>query len=234
MKSNLDKLLQIRNLSNGHAALYFYGEIVDDWYGAWNVEDQYPERIRQFLKEAAGKDLDVFINSPGGSVFAAMAIVNMLRRHEGTTTCYIDGLAASSASVIALCCNKVVMPKNTFLMIHKAWSIAIGNSEDFIRYAELLEKCDEGILTVYEGKMRSGISVDQIRTIAEEETWLTAKEASQYFDIEVTEASVKPAAFAVGKGKISSAPQAVKDAVELALETERIRLLNMRKEGDVN
>ena len=126
------------------------------------------------------------------------------------------------------------MPKNTFLMIHKAWTIAVGNSEDFIRYAELLEKCDEGILTVYEEKLRSGISIDVIKAIGAEEVWLTAKEASQYFDIEVTEASVKPAAFAVGKGNISSAPQAVKDAVELALETERIRLLNMRKEGDVS
>ena len=72
------------------------------------------------------------------------------------------------------------------------------------------------------------------KSIADAETWLTAHEASQYFDIEVTEESVKPAAFVVGKGKISSAPKAVKDAVELALETERIRLLNMRKEGDVS
>ena len=234
MKSNLEKLLKVRNLSNGHAALYFYGEIVDDWYGAWNVEDQYPERIRGFLKEAAGKELDVYINSPGGSVFAAMAIVNMLRRHDAQTTCYIDGLAASSASVIALSCNKVVMPKNTFLMIHKAWCIGFGNSDEFIRYAELLGKCDEGILTVYEEKLLTGVSIDQIRAMAAEETWLTAEEASRYFNIEVTSASVQPAAFVTGKGNIDSAPKAVKDAVELALESERIQLLKMRKEGDIN
>ena len=102
MKDNLKSFLTVKNSTLQTADLYFYGEIVSDWWGAWDDLDQYPEAIRDFLTEHEGKDLNIYVNSGGGSVFAGIAIYNMLLRHKGKKTVYVDGIAASIASVIAL------------------------------------------------------------------------------------------------------------------------------------
>ena len=86
MKDNLKNLLQVKNSTNTSADLYFYGDIVSDWYGAWTDEDQYPEQVKNFLNDAKGKELNIYINSGGGSVFAGLAIYNMLKRHDGHKT----------------------------------------------------------------------------------------------------------------------------------------------------
>lgn len=104
---NLSSVLEIKNETKDNAELYFYGDIVSSCLGAWDDTDQYPESIKKFLDNVKGKDLDIYINSGGGSVFAGMAIYNMLKRHKGFKTVYIDGLAASIASVIALAGDKV-------------------------------------------------------------------------------------------------------------------------------
>ena len=75
------KGLEIKNMTDTTADLYFYGDIVSDWWGAWQNEDQYPDAIKNFLSNAEGKDLNVYVNSGGGSVFAGMAIYNMIKRH---------------------------------------------------------------------------------------------------------------------------------------------------------
>ncbi len=96
--------------------LYIYGEIVSD---KWYDDDVTANDFKDALNEHKGKDLEIYINSPGGSVWEAQAIVSMLQRHTGTKTAYIDGLAASAASFIAMSCDKVIMPENAYLMIHK-------------------------------------------------------------------------------------------------------------------
>ena len=78
-KNNIKNLLQIKNSTETSCDLYFYGDIVDSWWGAWDDMDQYPESIKNFLDEAKGKDINIYINSGGGSVFAGMAIYNMLK-----------------------------------------------------------------------------------------------------------------------------------------------------------
>lgn len=118
-KDNLINLLEVKNSTETSADLFFYGDIVSSWYGAWDDTDQYPEKVRDFLKEHENKDLNIYINSGGGSVFAGMAIYNMLKRHNGQKTVYIDGLAGSISSVIAMAGDRIVVPKNSFLMIHK-------------------------------------------------------------------------------------------------------------------
>lgn len=97
------KGLEIKNMTDVSADLYFYGDIVSDWWGAWQNEDQYPDAIKNFLSQAEGKDLNVYVNSGGGSVFAGMAIYNMIKRHgeKNKVKVYVDGLAGSIASVIA-------------------------------------------------------------------------------------------------------------------------------------
>lgn len=231
VRDNLDKLLQVKNLANGETALYIYGEIVSESDWSLGEEQQYPAKIMKFLADIEGKDIDIYINSPGGSAFAAMAIVNMLQRHAGKTTCHIDGYAASAASVIALSCDRVIMPSNTFLMIHQAIAVAAGNADQLERDAEMLRKCNEGILGIYKAKLADGVTIEQVKELMDKETWFTAAEAAKTFQVEMTDAIVEPAAFA-GALSIASAPKVMKDQVKkvLAIEAERTRLLkNERK-----
>ena len=183
-----EKFLMIKNQTDTTADLYFYGDIVSNWWGAWDDTDQYPEAIRDFLKGQEGKDLNIYINSGGGSVFAGMAIYNMLKRHKGHKTVYVDGLAASIASIIALAGDKIIIPSNAFLMIHKPWSWGMGNSNDFRKMADDLDAIQKGIMNVYEDNLVDGVEMAEIEKMVDEETWLNGNEASKYFSkIEVSE-----------------------------------------------
>lgn len=148
-----------------------------------------PAFNKKFLATEQGKDLNIYINSGGGSVFAGMAIYNMLKRHEGFKTVYVDGVAASIASVIALAGDKVVIPANAYFMIHKPWVGLMGayNSDKLIKASEDLNRIEEGILNVYKDNLREGIDIEEIKEKLREETWFTGKEASNYFNFEVDE-----------------------------------------------
>lgn len=185
MKDNLKNLLQVKNSTNTSADLYFYGDIVSDWYGAWTDEDQYPEQVKNFLNDAKGKELNIYINSGGGSVFAGLAIYNMLKRHDGHKTVYVDGLAGSIASVIALAGDRIIIPPSASLMIHKPWSWSAGNATDFRKLADDLDAIEECIMAVYEENMKDGVDLATIKEMVDAETWLDGNKASQYFNIEV-------------------------------------------------
>lgn len=187
-RDNLKQLLTVKNEMLTSADLYFYGDIVSDWWGAWNDADQYPEAIRDFLKAQDGKALNIYINSGGGSVFAGLAIYNMLLRHKGFKTVYVDGMAASIASVIALAGDRVVIPSNAFIMIHKPWSICDGNAGDFRKMAEDLDAVESGIMNVYKDHLLDGVDIADIQRMVDAETWLNGEEAAKYFNIEVTAA----------------------------------------------
>ena len=187
IKDNLKEFLQVKNATDSSADLYFYGDIVSSWWGAWTDEDQYPDSVKNFLSEHSGKDLNIYINSGGGSVFAGLAIYNMLKRHSGFKTVYVDGLAASIASVIAMAGDKVVMPKSSMLMIHKPWSYTVGNSNDFRKMANDLDEIEKCILAVYEENLKEANDISKIIEMVNNETWLTGEEAQNYFNIEVGE-----------------------------------------------
>lgn len=180
--SKLEQFLKIKNMTKTSADLYFYGDIVSDWMDAWSIEDKYPEEIRRFLNEANGKDLNIYINSGGGSVFAGMAIYNMLKRHPGHKKVVVDGLAASISSVIALVGDEIEIPSNAYFMIHKPWSYCQGDAEDFKTRSDMLNKLEEGIISVYEENLADGTSVDDIKNMMSEETWMTGEEASKIFN----------------------------------------------------
>lgn len=194
IQDNLVNLLQVKNATETTADLYFYGDIVSSWWGAWDDTDQYPESVKNFLDEAKGKNLNIYINSGGGSVFAGMAIYNMLKRHKGFKTVHVDGLAASIASIIALAGDKVIIPKNAYFMIHKPWSWGIGDSDEFRQMADTLDVLEEGIVNVYADGLKEGVDVETIKKMIQKETWLTGDQAAEYFDIEVSE-TVNAAAF---------------------------------------
>lgn len=187
-KDNLKEFLQVKNLTETSVDLYFYGDIVSDWWGAWQDEDQYPLAVRDFLSEHDGKNLNIYVNSGGGSVFAGITIYNMLKRHSGFKTVHVDGLAASIASVIALAGDKVVIPSTSMMMIHKPWMGLYGgyNSNELRKMSEDLDNVEKVIMNVYSENLKEGIEIDTIRELVNNETWLTGEEAAQYFNIEVS------------------------------------------------
>lgn len=155
------KGLEIKNMTDVSADLYFYGDIVSDWWGAWQNEDQYPDAIKNFLSQAEGKDLNVYVNSGGGSVFAGMAIYNMIKRHgeKNKVKVYVDGLAGSIASVIAFAGTEPPeIPSNAFLMIHKPWGAISGNADEMRKMADDLDKIQTGIMNVYEEHLAEGVT----------------------------------------------------------------------------
>ena len=119
---------------------------------------------------------------------SGMAIYNMLKRHKGYKTVYVDGLAGSIASVIALAGDKIVIPKNAYMMIHKPWCACGGNANDFREMANTLDKVEQGILNVYKDNLASEMLYDEIVEMVNNETWLTGEEASKYFaNVEIIE-----------------------------------------------
>ena len=196
MKDNLKSFLTVKNSTLQTADLYFYGEIVSDWWGAWDDLDQYPEAIRDFLTEHEGKDLNIYVNSGGGSVFAGLAIYNMLLRHKGKKTVYVDGIAASIASVIALAGDEIIIPSNAFMMIHKPWNACCGNADDFRKMAEDLDAVETGIINVYKAHLADGADFETVKELVAAETWLNGEEAAKYFNITVSEAKTYAAQIA--------------------------------------
>ena len=183
-----NKFLKIKNQSEQSADVYFYGDIVSSEWGKWENTDTCPEDVRDFLTQVEGvKNLNIYVNSGGGSVFAGLAIYNMLKRNSAFKTVHVDGLAGSIASVIAMAGDKIVIPSNAFLMIHKPWSGIVGNSDDMRKTADDLDQIEQGILNVYAENLKEGVDINTIKQMVNDETWLNGFEASKYFNVEVSQ-----------------------------------------------
>lgn len=181
--------LKVKNKADNKAELFIYGDIVDNTDFKWDEFDVMPQDVKNILEELEGvTNLDIFINSGGGSVFSGMAIFHMLKRHKAYKTVHVDGIAASIASVIALAGDKVIIPSNAYFMIHKAWSGMMGNADEFRKVADTLDKVDEGILNTYTDNLKEGVDIETIKQMVVAETWMTGDEAAQYFNIETSSA----------------------------------------------
>ncbi len=198
------------------AELFFYGDIVSDSWSSWAEEDQYPMNVRQLLKEIDGSDLDIHINSCGGDVFAGFAICNMLRSLSGRKRVYVDGIAASIASVIAMAGDEIIMPENAYLMIHNAWSYAQGNAEDLRKVADTLDKIDSGIVATYMLHTADDITEKKIKSMMADETWLSGLDAEKIFSNVVKTEPAQAAASVSGRfsGRYHNIPK------QLAFHTE--------------
>ena len=148
-----------------------------------------PRDFIQALSEMG--NVTIRINSPGGDVFDGMVLVNAIASHKGIVTTRVEGLAASMASVIAVSGKKVQAYDNTMLMIHNAWTFAMGNQYDMQDTADLLEKIDGNILDTYQNKSKKGKKA--IAEMMKATSWMTAKEAKDhgFIDEIVTGKSVK-------------------------------------------
>ena len=141
---------------------------------SWFEDDVTPQMFRDELDKHTG-NITVRLNSPGGDVFAGVSIMNMLKDREGDVTIIVDGLAASIASVIAMAGDKIIMNTGSMMMIHNAWSFAVGDSQELRKIADQLDKIGESIISVY--ATRTGLDTDTIKDMLDAETWMTADEA---------------------------------------------------------
>ncbi|EJQ93143.1 hypothetical protein IGW_02744 [Bacillus cereus ISP3191] len=167
--------------------LYMYGSIsAYSWYDGISSS-----KVREQLKNVTAKTINVHINSGGGDVFESIAISNLLKNHSATIVVHIDGLAASGASVIAMAADKIVMPKNTMMMIHKAWTYAAGNAEGLRKVADRLDKIDNAVTESYTSRFVGEKS--ELESLLAEETWLTAEECKTFgFCDEISDEIVIP------------------------------------------
>ena len=136
--------------------------------------------------------IDLRLNSPGGSVFDAVAIYNALSRHTGSITVWIDGIAASAASYIAMAGDEIVMPENAFLMIHDPSGLVMGTAQDMRSTAQALDKVKGSLIQGYAAK--SSKTDDDIAALMAAETWLDAKDALDFGFIDRIAEPVKIAA----------------------------------------
>ena len=151
--------------------LFLNGEISDEtWYG----DEVTPQIFKDELYADSG-DITVWINSPGGDVFAAAQIYNMLRDYAGHVTVKIDGLAASAASVIAVAGDTVQVSPVAMMMIHNPATMAIGNTKDMEAAIAMLNEVKESILNAYVDK--TGLSRNKLSKLMDDETWFNAKKA---------------------------------------------------------
>ena len=155
--------------AEGNATRIDMYDVIDDYYGVSAAD------FTAALNSVTSGDIARHINSPGGDVFSARAMVAAIAAHPSNITAYIDGLAASAASYVAMACDKVVMQDGSMMMIHQAWSLALGNSSDMRATADLLDKIDGTIVADYQRK--TGLPADQIVQMMADETWLTSQEA---------------------------------------------------------
>lgn len=157
------------------AEVFLYDVIVNDeleaeWWGGIA-----PETFVKVLRAIDAQVLHLRVNSPGGSVFGARAIEQALREHKARVVAHIDGLAASAASFVVMAADDIVIGKGAMMMIHKAWSLAIGNADDMRSTADLLDKLDGTLVQTYAD--RTGQAPEAIGEWMAAETWFTAAEA---------------------------------------------------------
>jgi len=179
-----EKWYNIQNKAGETADIYIFDEI-----GTYGVTAQ------EFITDIKGlKDMPINlrINSLGGDVFDGMAMYNVIKRREAKTTVYIEGIAASIATIIALGADEVVMAENSLFMIHNAWGGTMGESKDMRKTADTLDKITSELTDIY--RKKTGLSYDALAEMMDEETWLNANEAFELGFIDTISDSIKVAA----------------------------------------
>ena len=175
----MDKFWKIKNQTteNPVAEILLYGEISSEtWFG----DEVTPKMFAADLTGLNDSDVKVRINSPGGDVFAAHAIYNLLKSYKGKVTCYVDGLAASAATVVAMAGDMVVMPKNALFMIHNPATFCSGmvGVEDLEKMKNALDAVKTSIIAAYLDKCKD-LDEKKLSKLMDAETWMTADEAKE-------------------------------------------------------
>ena len=179
-----EKWYNIQNKAGETADVYIFDEI-----GTYGITAQ--EFITD-IKDLKDTPINLRINSLGGDVFDGMAMYNVIKRRDAKTTVYIEGIAASIATIISLGADEVVMAENSLFMIHNAWGGTMGEAKDMRKTAETLEKITGELTDIY--RKKTGLSYDALAEMMDEETWLNANEALEMGFIDTISDSIKVAA----------------------------------------
>lgn len=154
--------------TNAPAYISIHGDI-----GASGATAAAFEKRLKGLGETAA--IELHINSPGGDLFQALAMFNMLDRHPARISVYVDGLAASAGSLVAMVGDEIIMPSNSMLMLHNPAGGVLGTSKDLVEMADVLDRLAGTMADIY--ARRSGLPRDRVLAIMDTETWYTAQEA---------------------------------------------------------
>ena len=179
-----EKWYNIQNKAGSATDVYIFDEI-----GMWGITAQ---NFITDIKDLKDTPINLRINSLGGDVFDGLAIYNIIKKRTAKTTVYIEGIAASIATIIALGADEVVMSENSLFMIHNASGGAMGESKDLQKTADILVKITEQLSVVYQAK--TGLSQEAILDMMDEETWLSATEALELGFIDTISDAIKVAA----------------------------------------
>lgn len=179
-----EKWYNIQNKAGETADVYIFDEI-----GTYGITAQ--EFIND-IKDLKGSPINLRINSLGGDVFDGMAMYNVIKRREAKTTVYIEGIAASIATIIALGADEVVMAENSLFMIHNAWGGTMGEAKEMRKTADTLDKISGELIDIY--RKKTGLSYEVLSEMMDEETWLNAEEALSMGFINTISDSIKVAA----------------------------------------
>jgi ATP-dependent Clp protease, protease subunit len=176
------------------AEIVIYDEIGKSWWGEDTVS------AKQFLSDLTELgDVDAItlrVNSPGGDVFDGVAIHNALKNHKATVTAHVDGIAASAASFIVMAADKIVMPSNSFMLIHGASGMSWGNADDMRAVADDLDRIDKSLTATYVA--RAGSSTAKVKALMKQDRLMDADEAKTWgFADEVTEPVKMAASFSL-------------------------------------
>ena len=172
----MKKYWEFKNIAETSAELFIYGDISSYEYEGSTSANLFKKELDSINPEA---DINIFINSPGGEVFEGIAIGNMIKRRKGKTTCTVDALAASIATVIAASCDKVYMYRNSMFMIHNASSIVWGNANEMRKMADDLDRITESIKETYLEKCKKKTTKAEFTRLMDNETWLSADETKE-------------------------------------------------------
>lgn len=151
--------------------LTIYGTIGESWWG----ESTSAADVKRVLKNSKAKEIIINLNSGGGDAFDGIAIYNQLKKHDAKVIVNIDGYAASAASIIAMAADEIYMGTGTMLMIHEAWTFAMGSKKDLKSTVNALEGLDESMADIYMTRFKG--EREEIETFISNETWFTASEA---------------------------------------------------------
>ena len=165
----------VKNDEEKTAELILYGSIGSDEY--WDdISDKVFKQDIENLGDV--EKITLHINSPGGSVFSAVAIANTLKNHKAKVTANIDGLAASAATIITSACDTVRMPKNALFMIHNPITYVYGNNQEMQKTVEMLDKVKNSIIETYLNKAKT--DKETLSELMDNETWMDAEMAKDY------------------------------------------------------
>ena len=198
---------KLTNATDEHIDIDIYGDIGEDVFGESDTSIG-AKAFLDMLREAKGKAIDLHVNSGGGSVFDAFAMMTALANHDGKVTAHVDGVAASAASFLLAAADEVRMSSAAFIMIHDASTVAWGNSAQIRETAEWLDMIDGQLASIY--AKRGTKTEAEYREAMDETTWFNAEKAVEWGLADyIDEAVAAAACITADKATLATRPEGV-------------------------